>query len=303
MGSPASSRMSSPTAKRKSGRPMSTNSIRARLVAQSKAENACGDRFSPSSSKHSQVKRLGMDDVFKLIESTQWKDRKIALDELTAAIAESRKLDLGKIIKYLRTLIMTDTNVLLAAKAVQCITALSQTENFDAHAALLLTVLLEKFKEKKPVIVDAVREATDAIYMNTSFGQIVRYVKINLANQNSGVKAETELFIQRCFSKPFQCLISKAYWEPLAALLVMNLSCPETAVRENAIKALGTMMKVVGKPDMEQFLEDLPHHQKVRINNACEEAVIEWNSSGMTESSATVSDLASDQGAVNRRDQ
>ncbi|KAF6215707.1 hypothetical protein GE061_000038 [Apolygus lucorum] len=63
-----------------------------------------------------------------------------------------------------------------------------------------MTLLLEKFKEKESVLVEAIREATDAIYSNCSFASMVRYIALSLEHQYPAVKSE--LFLWRCFTNP-----------------------------------------------------------------------------------------------------
>ncbi len=74
----------------------------------------------------------------------------------------------------MKKLVTEDTNVnvkILAAKCIACL-ASGLHKDFKKYALVLLKPCLERFKEKKQIIVDAMREACDAIYPSTSLKAI-----------------------------------------------------------------------------------------------------------------------------------
>uniref|UniRef100_A0A0A9YTN8 TOG domain-containing protein n=1 Tax=Lygus hesperus TaxID=30085 RepID=A0A0A9YTN8_LYGHE len=250
-----------------------------------KEDGGGGDRFSPRNRNNRpniQSQITGFDDIFMMIESKQWGDRKDALEELMKIINSDRAIShttYNKIIKCLRILILNDTNVLLISKAVQCVTALAKKEDhqeFKSHAPLMMTLLLEKFKEKKTVLVEAIREAIDAIYSNCSFASIVRYISLSLEHQNPAVKSETELFLWRCFTNPNPEILKAAYWHQLVGNLVKNLSYQDQNVRQNATKALGAMMKAVGEHNLSPLLRNVQRHHQEMISKFANAAIIEF---------------------------
>ncbi|KAF6214839.1 hypothetical protein GE061_009582 [Apolygus lucorum] len=257
----------------------------------------CGDRFSPrnrNNRANTQSQMMCFDDIFMMIESKQWGDRKDALEELLKNINSNKTIShttYNKTIKCLRILILNDTNVLLISKAVQCVTALAKKEDheeFRSHAPLMMTLLLEKFKEKKSVLVEAIREATDAIYSNCSFASMVRYIALSLEHQNPAVKSETELFLWRCFTNPNPEVLKPVYWHQLVGNLVKNLSYQDQNVRQNATKALGAMKKAVGAHNLAPLIRNVQKHHLDMISKHENEAIIEFrqpNSSIVNENS------------------
>lgn len=63
-----------------------------------------------------------------------------------------------------------DTNVMLVALAAKCLCGLAQglRKKFSPYAVQCTEAALVKFKEKKPMVVSALRDAIDAIYAAVS---------------------------------------------------------------------------------------------------------------------------------------
>lgn len=54
--------------------------------------------------------------------------------------------------------------------AIKCLTMLANglKKRFEIYASACIPVLLEKFKEKKQIVVLALRDAVDAVYFNVN---------------------------------------------------------------------------------------------------------------------------------------
>lgn len=65
--------------------------------------------------------------------------------------------------------IKNDANINVASVAVKCIANLATglRRAFQPYTTSLTPIILEKFKEKKPVLKDPLVECIDAIYMTT----------------------------------------------------------------------------------------------------------------------------------------
>ena len=71
---------------------------------------------------------------------------------------------------FLIQVVSKDTNVMLVALAGRCLTGLANglRKKFSPYAVQCTEAILQKFKEKKPMVVTALREAIDAIYPSVS---------------------------------------------------------------------------------------------------------------------------------------
>lgn len=60
--------------------------------------------------------------------------------------------------------------MVIVSIAIKCMTMVANglKKQFDIHASACIPVLLEKFKEKKPIVVLALRDAVDSIYLNVN---------------------------------------------------------------------------------------------------------------------------------------
>lgn len=114
-------------------------------------------------------------DFSTLLEAKKWQERKMALESLLALLEKNPKLlataDYGELVKNLKRLIGKDTNIVVATVAIRCLCLLCtglRRVGFEKHAHGCVTVLLEKFKEKKANVVACLREAIDAVYIAVS---------------------------------------------------------------------------------------------------------------------------------------
>jgi cytoskeleton-associated protein 5 len=114
-------------------------------------------------------------DFYTRAQSPKWQNRKEALEELQVLLApnpklESRDCDYGDLVRILKGLISKDSNVLIVAMAGNCVAGLAAglKKKFAPFAPSCLPIILEKFKEKKAVVLTAMRAAADACFLAVS---------------------------------------------------------------------------------------------------------------------------------------
>lgn len=111
------------------------------------------------------------------VASTKWKDRKDALDGLYAE-ANVPRIKEGHYDDIIRALgkCMKDANVAVATVAANCIEAMANglRKGFMKHKSTVLGPALDRLKEKKQGVIDALGKALDAIFnsvcLPTQFG-------------------------------------------------------------------------------------------------------------------------------------
>lgn len=89
-------------------------------------------------------------------------------------IIMSRLFLLYLFFKCYTQIISKDTNVLVVALAGKCLAglAIGLKKRFHPYATACLSSILEKFREKKQNVVQALREAADAIFLSVSTSKI-----------------------------------------------------------------------------------------------------------------------------------
>ena len=101
------------------------------------------------------------------VSSTKWKDRKEALDALYADANVPRIKD-GHYDDIVRALAkcMKDANVAVVTVAANCIEAMANglRRGFARHKGTVLAPVLDRLKEKKQGVIDALSKALDAIF-------------------------------------------------------------------------------------------------------------------------------------------
>jgi cytoskeleton-associated protein 5 len=217
-------------------------------------------------------------DFFEKLEAKKWQERKEALDALEPLV-QNPKLqsgDYGELVRALKKVITKDTNVVLVALAGKCLALLAKglAKKFQPYAVSCVGGILEKFKEKKANVVQALREAIDAIYPATNLEAIQEDVFGALGNKNPAVKAETASFLARSLTKTLPTILNKKLLKAYVTALLKTLNEPDPTVRDSAADALGTAMKLVGEKNIAPFLTEVDALKMEKIKEYFEKAVI-----------------------------
>uniref|UniRef100_A0A672HBA9 Cytoskeleton associated protein 5 n=1 Tax=Salarias fasciatus TaxID=181472 RepID=A0A672HBA9_SALFA len=200
-------------------------------------------------------------DFYEKIEAKKWQERKEAL-EAVETLTKNPKLengDYGDLVRALKKVVGKDTNVMLVSLAAKCLAALAAglRKKFGTYAGQVAPTILEKFKEKKPQVVQALQEAMDAIFLTTTLQNLSEDVLAVMDNKNPSIKQQASLFLARSFRLCTQATLPKSVLKPLCAALIKQVNDSAPEVRDAAFEALGTAMKVVGEKAVNPFLADL----------------------------------------------
>eukprot|EP00041_Stephanoeca_diplocostata_P035693 m.1267989 g.1267989 ORF g.1267989 m.1267989 type:complete len:2057 (+) comp24744_c0_seq4:288-6458(+) len=192
---------------------------------------------------------------YKDVIATKWSERKEALQNLHK-ILDSPKIDPASdfqdTIKPLINVVSSDSNVLNVAFAAKCLGALAcgLRSHFQPHAITVLTVLLEKFKEKKANVVSALGEACDHVIKTAPAEKFADHLVAALKNKNPSVKQECSNVVCRAVTSGAIVLTPpnhKAFVKALAPVFVANLAESQEPVREAASQALAALITTVGE--------------------------------------------------------
>ncbi|XP_061773352.1 cytoskeleton-associated protein 5 isoform X2 [Nerophis ophidion] len=200
-------------------------------------------------------------DFYDKIESKKWKERKEVL-ETVEALTKNPKLeggDYGDLVQALKKVVGKDTNVMLVSMAAKCLAALATglRKKFGTYAGQVVPTILDKFKEKKPQVVQALQEAIDAIFLTTTLQNLSADILAVMDNKNPSIKQQASLFLARSFRHCTQATLPKGVLKPFCAALIKQVNDSAPEVRDGAFEALGTAMKVVGEKAVNPYLADL----------------------------------------------
>ncbi|CAK6966389.1 cytoskeleton-associated protein 5 isoform X3 [Scomber scombrus] len=212
-------------------------------------------------------------DFYDKIEAKKWQERKEALEAIEA-LAKNPKLengDYGDLVRALKKVVGKDANVMLVSLAAKCLAGLAAglRKKFGTYAGQVVPTILEKFKEKKPQVVQALQEAIDAIFLTTTLQNLSEDILGVMDNKNPSIKQQASLFLARSIRHCTQATLPKSVLKPLCAALIKQVNDSAPEVRDAAFEALGTAMKVVGEKAVNPFLSDL---DKLKLDKIKESA-------------------------------
>uniref|UniRef100_A0A8C5B7T5 Cytoskeleton-associated protein 5-like n=1 Tax=Gadus morhua TaxID=8049 RepID=A0A8C5B7T5_GADMO len=200
-------------------------------------------------------------DFYEKIESKKWQERKESLDALET-LAKNPKLeagDYGDVVRALKKVIAKDANVMLVSLAAKCLAGIATglRKKFGTYAGLVVSALLEKFKEKKPHVVQTLQEAIDAVFLTTTLQSMSEDVLAVMDNKNPSIKQQASLFLARSVRLSAPGSLHKTLVKPLCIALLKQVNDSAPEVRDAAFEVLATLMKVVGERAVNPFLADV----------------------------------------------
>lgn len=217
-------------------------------------------------------------DFYEKLEEKKWQIRKESLEALEPLVQNPKLAsgDYGELVRALKKVITKDSNVVLVASAGKCLALLAKglSKKFQPYAVACVGGILEKFKEKKANVVQALRDAMDAIYPSTNLEAIQDDVFAALANKNPSVKSETALFLSRSFTKTVPTILNKKLLKAYVTALLKTINESDPTVRDSSAEALGTAMKLVGEKNISPFLTEVDALKMEKIKEYFEKAVI-----------------------------
>ncbi|KAM0725114.1 Cytoskeleton-associated protein 5-A [Formica fusca] len=173
-------------------------------------------------------------DFYEKVEAKKWQVREEALEALETLV-KNPKLengdygdygDYGDVVRALKNIILNDSNVVVVTLAGKCLAVLAKglKKRFQPYATACLPIVLEKFREKKKTVVQALRELADAIYESISIDLILEDTLAALDNKNPAVKAETAAYLARCFARTPPSNLNKKLLKSYTSALLKTLN-------------------------------------------------------------------------------
>lgn len=210
------------------------------------------------------------------LASTKWKERKDALEALYAVLNVPRIKDgdYGEITRGLAKS-MKDANVAVVTQAAQCIEVLAKglRKPFGKYRTVIMGPIMERLKEKKASVSDALGAALDQVFLATTLSECLEEIVGFLAHKNPQVKEGTMKFLIRCL-KTTREAPSKPEVTSIVESAKKLLSEGVESLRSGGAEILGTIMKIMGERAMGPHLEGLDDIRKAKIKEYFEKAEV-----------------------------
>lgn len=216
-------------------------------------------------------------DFLEAVAATKWKDKQEAcLAVLTALELSPKVKDDPRLAEYAQALgkKMSDTNVVVVTVAANLIAALCRAvegKGFGKYRNVLVTPILDRTKERKATVIEALAGALDAIFAVTSLGENLEDIVAALGNKNPQVKEQALRFLARALSTT-KSQPSKTELKTIAEAQIAHLGESVEPVRAAAAEGLGALMKIFGERALNPFMDGVNDLQKAKVQEAFQAA-------------------------------
>lgn len=220
-------------------------------------------------------------DLTSRMGSAKWKDRKDALDEVHEVLSKAPKLAAADYTDLVRLFAkcMKDANIQVVQLAANGIEFLSKglKSGFHRYQNLVVGPLIERSKEKKPAVAEALANALDSIFINSSLADVLDETINGMKHKTPQVKISATNYLQRCLSTttlaPNTTQID-SIMEAGVKLLTDSLE----PIRQAATEMVGTLMKITGERELKSFLEKIDDNRNAKVKAVYENAVVKCRS-------------------------
>lgn len=210
------------------------------------------------------------------LASSKWKDRKEAVEALYAVLNVPRIKD-GHFDEINRGLAkcMKDANVAVVTQAAQCIEVLAKglRKNYGKYRSVVMAPIMERLKEKKQTVSDALGAALDQVFLATNLTDCLEDILSYLVHKNPQVKEGTMKFLIRCL-RTTRDPPSKSEVATIVEAAKKLLAESSEGLRSGGAEVLGTIMKIIGERAMNPHLEGLDDIRKNKIKEYFEKAEV-----------------------------
>ncbi|KZT26231.1 ARM repeat-containing protein [Neolentinus lepideus HHB14362 ss-1] len=217
--------------------------------------------------------------LYTALGSSKWKERKEVLDDLLTLLNATPRIkdapQLSEVAKAMATRIHSDANINCVIVAANCLEALAKglMSSFARYREAVVGPMMERLKERKVNVTDAIGAALDAIFSTVTLPDILPDIQNALGNKNPQVKEGTLKFLSRCLSTS-TAPVPPPQIKPLSEQLATVLEDSNAGARDEAANCLGTLMKMVGERPLNALMEGLADVRKVKVKEAYEKATV-----------------------------
>lgn len=218
------------------------------------------------------------DDFEQRVTSTKWKDRKEVLEEVRDAFNVSKMVneEFGDMIRILAKC-MKDANIMVVMVAANIVEQLANglKGGFAKYQPMIVPPMLERTKEKKVNVTEALGNALDAVFKSTGMiiGDVLDPILEHLKHKTPQVKIETAKFLIRCL-KTTKSAPKDPEMKSIAESGIKLLSDTQEPVRAGGQEILGVLMKIFGERPLNPYLENVDDIKKTKVKEYCESAEV-----------------------------
>ncbi|GMS83915.1 hypothetical protein PENTCL1PPCAC_6090, partial [Pristionchus entomophagus] len=219
------------------------------------------------------------------VTSTKWAERKDALQSLVDLIDKNPRLSTatttiyGEIVDELKKILLKDSNVNVVVVAIRLVGSLARglRRSFAGFVGMVWNPLLEKAKDKKAVVREALPFTLDAVAATCNLDRISGPLIEHMQKPSPETKTLLDAFIYRLFLTIPNAPSALPFIKEIMPHLVKHASDSDASVREGAYVALGGVRRLMGGA-MDGMMGGLKGEEAKmkKITEACEKAAQEY---------------------------
>lgn len=202
------------------------------------------------------------------LSSAKWQDRKEALEELNEVLNKAPRLVNADYSDLVRSLVkaLKDANIQVVQLAATAVESLSKglREEFRKYQALVFGQMIERTKEKKPVVSQALFNAMYSIFEFSSLLDILDDTLSGVKHKTPQIKISSMSYLLKCLAVT-NTLPKLTQVDQIMEVGVKLLSDPQEPVRQAATELIGTLMKIVGDRELKKLLSNVDENRLSKV--------------------------------------
>lgn len=208
-------------------------------------------------------------DLDERISSAKWKDRKEVLEEVSLVLEKAVKIKNDDYTHIFRVLAkcMKDANIQVVQLAGNCVEFLVKGlgQNFS-YKSIVLLPMIERTKEKKQSVADALNNALDSMFVVSGLSAILDDTLTGMTNKTPQIKIASTNYLQRCLANT-AAAPSSGEIDSIMSQGVKLLSESQEPIRQASTEMIGTLMKITGERELARFLEKIDDNRKSKVDS------------------------------------
>lgn len=203
------------------------------------------------------------------LSNPKWKERVAILKDVQKAcdVLHVQKRDYADFLRVLAKS-LADPNIIAVTLAAQTITEMAKglRDDFARYVSIVLGPLLERTKEKKKSVADAINEALNSCFQYGRFDEISETCVKYMSNRIPQVKVETCEYLSRCLQSITQPP-PLAVVDMIMKASIKHLDESQVQVRMAVSKVIATCTKILGERRSKQYISKIAHRHMRNINS------------------------------------
>jgi len=189
----------------------------------------------------------------------KWDEKKAKIEELCEACknVKIKPGNFGPLAAFLKKECSgSNMNISISAIKGCCSLAEGLRQNFGPQVKEVISVIMLKFKEKRPLILDEIKKFLDAVPKCTNFEEIGPEVIPLITNNAPGVKNGTLKFVESLSVVTYIDVLQRVQDDLLPAV-VKVMEDKDGTVRDNALHCMGILKGRLGEGAVGKLIKDL----------------------------------------------